>query len=265
VKYKVTIAIETSGTVIYQPHTKGICITRVLTVDIETPTPVQILCKDTSDYGAKSRCYCIHGTHNAHVKRPVTFGGQFSTSNDRGRKRGGTYRIANMSATQTYTKTFTPPPPSPWTVRPATNMVALTLTAQTRLPIRNIPLEIRIIGFRPNTSLNFPQNGILAAFARRYAEPVHAYSESGIWKSRDIEGRAVGIRTVSSATKKILSVSAQKHNIVGRVGRELDVDASPVDAIVVEMLVGRGVSESLSRCSLAHASWDAEVVKEVDV
>jgi hypothetical protein len=142
-------------------------------------------------------------------------------------------------------------------------MVALALTAQTRLPPKNIPLEIRMIGFRPNTSLNFPQNGILAALARRYAEPVHAYSESGMWKSRDIDGRAVGMRTVSSATRKILSVRAQKHSIVARDGRELDVVASAIDAIVVEMLVGRG--EPFSRCTLVSASWDAKVVTDVDV
>jgi hypothetical protein len=97
---------------------------------------------------------------------------------------------------------------------------------------------MRVIGFRPNTSLNLPQKGMLAALASRYAEPVHANSESGMSKSRDIEGKAVGMRTVSSATRKMLSVNAQKQSIVAREGRELDMAGSPIDSFVVHILNG---------------------------
>ena len=75
------------------------------------------------------------------------------------------------------------------------------------------------MGFRPNISLNFPHKGILAALASKYADPVHAYSESGMWKSLEIEGNAVGIRTVSSAARNMLSVKAEKQSSVGNEGR----------------------------------------------
>lgn len=45
--------------------------------------------------------------------------------------------------------------------------------AQTKLPTRNVALARRIISFRPQMSLILPQNGIQAAFARRYDEAIH--------------------------------------------------------------------------------------------
>jgi hypothetical protein len=146
--------------------------------------------------------------------------------------------MANISATQTCTSTTTPPPPSPCTARPATSMMALTLTAQTSEPPRKIVLAMSMMFFLPNTSESLPQNGTLAAFARRYAEPTHAYSESGIWKDKDIVGRAVGIKTVSRATRKMLSVKAEKQRIVANGG--LDRAERSVAVVVVEAFDGRG-------------------------
>ena len=112
------------------------------------------------------------------------------------------------------------------------------LTAHRMLPTRKTEFARSMIGLRPKTSLSFPHNGILAAFESRYAEPVHAYSESGIWKSRDIDGSAVGIKTVSSAARKMLSVRAKKQRNVGRDGRP-PVSIASFVVVDVDMLDGR--------------------------
>lgn len=106
------------------------------------------------------------------------------------------------------------------------------------LPTRKTEFASKMIGFRPKTSLSLPHSGMLAAFASRYAEPVHAYRESGTWKSRDIEGSAVGIKTVSSAARKMLSVRAEKQSSVGKEGRPAVGDATFV-AVDVAILAGR--------------------------
>jgi hypothetical protein len=97
-------------------------------------------------------------------------------------------------------------------------MTALTLTAHIKDPPRKMTLAMSMMFFLPNTSESLPQKGTLAALARRYAEPVHAYSESGMWKDSDMVGRAVGISTVSSATRKMLSVKAEKQRIIASGG-----------------------------------------------
>lgn len=112
------------------------------------------------------------------------------------------------------------------------------LTAHKMLPIRKTEFARRMIGLRPKISLSFPHRGILAAFASKYADPVHAYKESGIWKSRDIDGRAVGIKTVSKAARKMLRVRAKKQRSVGNEGRPL-VGVASLLVDVVDILAGR--------------------------
>ena len=63
-----------------------------------------------------------------------------------------------------------------------------------------------------------------------------------MWKSSDIVGRAVGIITVSRATKNMLSVRAAKHNSSPNEGREDDVVSF---AVYVEALDGDGSSLSV--------------------
>jgi hypothetical protein len=70
------------------------------------------------------------------------------------------------------------------------------------------------------------------------------------------------MRTVSSATRKMLSVNAQKHNIVAREGRDSAIGASWVESAVVEMLNGRGASRSC--CTLVFTSWAADVVEKIE-
>ena len=115
-------------------------------------------------------------------------------------------------------------------------MAALILTAQINDPPKKIELAIRMMLLRPKTSESFPQKGTLAALASRYAEPIHAYNESGIWKDRDIVGRAVGMSTVSSATRKILSVSAPKQSSVA--SEVVERGETSVAIVVVETLDG---------------------------
>jgi hypothetical protein len=154
-----------------------------------------------------------------------------------------------------------PPPPSPCADRPLTNMDALVLTAHNMLPTTKTEFASRIIGLRPKISLSLPHIGILAAFASRYAEPVHAYSESGTWKSRDIDGKAVGIRTASSAARKMLSVRAEKQSSVGKEGRPAVGDAS-IAVDDVDMLVGRN---KLHCRSSVFACLRGKVVEELSV
>jgi hypothetical protein len=43
-----------------------------LTVEIEAPSPVQLLCKDAAKYGAECRRDCPNGANNPQVQRTVT-------------------------------------------------------------------------------------------------------------------------------------------------------------------------------------------------
>jgi hypothetical protein len=127
--------------------------------------------------------------------------------------------MLNISLTQICTRTTTPPPPNPCTTLPATSIVALTLTPHKMLPPRKMVSATKMTGFRPKTSESVPQNGTEAALARRYADPIQAYRESGIWNDKAIVGSAVGMRTVSSATRKMdrqRAINANRANISGR-------------------------------------------------
>ena len=92
----------------------------------------------------------------------------------------------------------------------------------------------RMTGLRPKTSANVPQKGIEEALASRYADPVHAYSESGMWKDSDMVGRAVGISTVSRATRKIDMQRAVNARITERGGLEVVGGAVPVVPLQIE-------------------------------
>jgi hypothetical protein len=69
-------------------------------------------------------------------------------------------------------------------------MAILTESAAINDPTRNTTFAIRRIGFRPKMSEILPQMGVVAAAARRYAEPIHVYP-AALWKCSDIVGRAV--------------------------------------------------------------------------
>ena len=148
-----------------------------------------------------------------------------------------------MSATQICTKMTTPPPPSPCTARPPTSIAAFLLTPHRILPNRKITIATMEMGFRPNTSERRPQNGTDAALTKRYADPVHAYSELGRWKSSDTVGRAVGNSVVSRATRNTHVVSAAKEN---RTRRDVFAEGSAGGGdgdVVVEVMIDAAVDE----------------------
>lgn len=77
------------------------------------------------------------------------------------------YLIENISLRQIATRTIKPPAALPCTTRPIISILMLLATAQTREPMKNTKTAARRMGFRPQISLNFPQRGVEAAFARR--------------------------------------------------------------------------------------------------
>lgn len=99
--------------------------------------------------------------------------------------------MLNKSLIQIFTKMIRPPPPIPWITLPAINMLMLMLTAAISDPTKNTILATRTTGFRPKISLIFPHDGVAAAAARRYADPIHVKSASLAWRTAEIVGRAV--------------------------------------------------------------------------
>src|SRR3569833_2771603 len=100
-----------------------------------------------------------------------------------------------------FTSARRPPPAAPWTARPTMSISMLTAVPHSALPRKHIATAIRRRIFRPQISLSFPQFGVAADAARRYAEPTQTYP-SPEWKSLLIVGRAVVIMVVSSAARK---------------------------------------------------------------
>lgn len=94
-------------------------------------------------------------------------------------------------------------------------MPILTLTAAIKLPMKNIAAAINKIGLRPQMSENLPQIGVLAALARRYADPIQVYPALE-WKCSEIVGRAVVIMETSRAARK---TAAQREVIITTVWR----------------------------------------------
>ncbi len=77
------------------------------------------------------------------------------------------YRMLKRSLIQMLTNMISPPPPTPWTARPAINITMLTDTAEMSDPMKNMAAAASNTGFRPQISLNFPHVGTVAAFASR--------------------------------------------------------------------------------------------------
>ena len=79
----------------------------------------------------------------------------------------------NKSETEMLVSTTMPPPPIPWSARPASIMARLTDNAQIKLAIRKMKLASKIMYFLPQISLTLPQRGMQEALARRYDEAIH--------------------------------------------------------------------------------------------
>jgi hypothetical protein len=115
-------------------------------------------------------------------------------------KYGPRFRILNKSLIHILTKIIKPPPPIPCTALAAINIAILTLTAASKLPMKNIAAAISKTGLRPQISENFPQDGVLAALASKYADPIHVYPAFE-WKYSLIVGKAVVMIVVSRAAR----------------------------------------------------------------
>lgn len=85
----------------------------------------------------------------------------------------GSYLMLNKSLMQILANTNRPPPPIPCITRPASSICILILKAAMREPIKKIALANNMIGLRPKISLIFPHVGVVAAIARRKADPIH--------------------------------------------------------------------------------------------
>jgi hypothetical protein len=83
------------------------------------------------------------------------------------------FRMLKRSEMQILTKIISPPPPMPCMALAAINIPILTLTAANRLPMKNTAQATSSTGFLPQISENLPHEGVEAALARRYAEPIH--------------------------------------------------------------------------------------------
>jgi hypothetical protein len=66
--------------------------------------------------------------------------------------------------------------------------------------MKNIAAAISKTGLRPQISENFPQDGVLAALASKYADPIHVYPAFE-WKYSLIVGKAVVMIVVSRAAR----------------------------------------------------------------
>jgi hypothetical protein len=87
-------------------------------------------------------------------------------------KYGPRFRILNKSLIHILTRIINPPPPIPCIALAAINIAMLTLTAASKLPMKNIAAAISNTGLRPQISENFPHDGVLAALASKYADPI---------------------------------------------------------------------------------------------
>ena len=60
----------------------------------------------------------------------------------------------------------------PWIALAAMSIFTFLLSAAMRDPTKKIELADNRVGFRPQISLNFPHNGVDAAAASKYADPI---------------------------------------------------------------------------------------------
>jgi hypothetical protein len=128
------------------------------------------------------------------------------------------FRMLKRSEMQILTKIIKPPPPIPWIALAAINMPMFMLTAANKLPIKKTAAAISSTGFLPQISLNLPHDGVLAALASRYAEPIQVYPAFE-WKYSLIVGSAVVMIVVSSAARKTAAQSEAMMTTVWKVER----------------------------------------------
>ena len=75
--------------------------------------------------------------------------------------------MLNKSLMQILTNISSPPPPIPWIVLPASNILTFTLTALMIDPTKKTMFAARRIGLRPKMSLILPHDGVEAAAASK--------------------------------------------------------------------------------------------------
>lgn len=95
-----------------------------------------------------------------------------------------------------------PPPPRPWTARPAISISIEIEVALKVLPTKKMLMAMRSTGLRPHMSLTLPQIGVEAPSASIYAAPTQTYA-SVEWKWLEIVGKAVVTMVISSAARKV--------------------------------------------------------------
>ena len=81
--------------------------------------------------------------------------------------------MLNKSLIQIFARIMIPPPPIPCMARATISIPIETLTAASKLPTKKMLAAHSKIGFRPQMSENLPHDGVLAAHASKYAEPIH--------------------------------------------------------------------------------------------
>ena len=75
--------------------------------------------------------------------------------------------MLKRSLIQILARMMRPPPPIPCITLPPINIFMLIDKADIKDPTKKMRLARRMIGFRPQMSLNFPHVGVLAAAASR--------------------------------------------------------------------------------------------------
>jgi hypothetical protein len=158
-------------------------------------------------------------------------------------KYGPRFRILNKSLIQILTKIIRPPPPMPCIALAKINIPILTLTAASKLPRKNIAAAINNTGLRPQISENFPHEGVLAALASRYADPIQVYPAFE-WKYSLMVGRAVVMIVVSRAARKTDAPSEAMIILVCSFVRE--ASGSLGEGALGSMAAGEGAASSSS-------------------
>lgn len=106
-------------------------------------------------------------------------------------------------------------------------MPMFLLSAQIRDPTQNTPTVINKIGLRPQISEILPHMGAVAAFASRYADPIHVYPVV-LLNSWEIVGMATVTMVTSSAARKSALERAAMMAVVWRLVRPSS-GAPPLD------------------------------------
>ena len=141
-----------------------------LTVDVEAPSPGNLLRKDTTKDWPKSTGQTPGRTNHAEVFSAVPSTTiRFSSVHP---KAVSTNLILNKSLMQMFARMIRPPPPIPCITLPPISIRMFMDRAAIKDPKKKTRLARRRIGFRPKMSLNLPHVGTLAADASRKADPI---------------------------------------------------------------------------------------------